>query len=83
MCRRRHVYVRAWAMRRRRHVVHGHGILARRTFALITFLSVTDIYTYASSESTPLLHDSLPRFPLGNYMAAQASYPVAKYYTNT
>ncbi len=24
------------------------------------------IYAYASSESTPLLYDSLPRFPLGN-----------------
>ncbi len=45
MCRRRHVYVRAWAMRRRRHVVHGHG----RTFTLITFLSVTDIYTLAQN----------------------------------
>ncbi len=42
-----------------------HGICTRR--ALITFLNVMDIYTYASSESTPLLHDSLPRFPLGNY----------------
>ncbi len=43
LCRRRHVYVRAWAMRRRHHVVHGHGIRARRMFALIAFLSVTDI----------------------------------------
>ncbi len=66
MCRQRHVYVRAWAMRRQRYVVHGHGIRVCRMFALTTFLSVTDIYTYASSESTPLLHDSLPRFPLGN-----------------
>ncbi len=38
-----YVYVRAWVMRRRRHVVRQR---ARRTFALITFLSVTDIYTY-------------------------------------
>ncbi len=53
MCRRRHV-IRACTMHYasstpRTYVVHGYGIRARRTFALIAFLSVTDIYTLAQN----------------------------------
>ncbi len=79
MCRRRHVRIcidntcmgDASSTRTPRGTWStGHGIRARRTLALIAFLSVTVIYTYtyASSESRPLLQDSLPRFPLGNYL---------------
>ncbi len=63
MCRRRHVYT----------YVHGRCV-ADATWYMITAYAhavrVTDIY--ASSESTPLLHDSLPGFPLGNKLYASS-----------
>ncbi len=75
MCRRRHVYVRACAMhctctmRRRRHVVHAWSRHTRAPYVRVNCIPKRNGHLYASSESTPLLQDSLPRFPLGNYIA--------------
>ncbi len=56
MCRRRHIRI-STCMGDASPTPRGtcHGICARRTFALITFLSVTDIYTYIDAPAAHLV----------------------------
>ncbi len=82
MCRRRHVRIctcmgdasptprDTWSRHTRMPYVRVNYIPKRNGHIYI--------YTYDSSDSTPLLHDSLPRFPLGNYSChiTACKYPV-------